>query len=429
MINIRTICILLIVCGTLLSCGGETDSSANNTVDPGSSIIELRISTMFGGNDPATEVYLQAIREFAQLHEDVRIIDESMNSGEDFIAKIRDNFASNNEADVTFYFTGTDGKQIINTGAVVPFDDLLMEDLTWSSKMYKNPLDMMRFTDGKIYSIPITGFYEGVLCNKDLFEKYQLELPYNWNSFIKAINVFKENGITPIAASLDESYYLIDNLILSVGGPAGHDSAFKNGVDPSWITGLEYIKVLYDMGAFPENAFVITDAEAQQIFGAKNAAMMVNGSWAVGAIPEKDNIWVLPFPVVPNGKAGTKDIIAGFTSGYYLSKKSHEDPSKKQMALELIKFLTTPAMVERFVGVNGGVPAADIDIKGVAPVFLQGHAMVTNASTLSLPIDSKIAVDAFSHIRKNVPDIVSGVKTARDVVNEAYRIHTEITQK
>ncbi|SEN14515.1 ABC transporter substrate-binding protein [Lihuaxuella thermophila] len=392
--------------------------------------IKLRVVTMFAGTDPATKVYQQALEDFKKKHPNVEIIDESMTAtGDPFRTKVKTDFTSGNEPDVTFFFTGADAASIIKSGAVLPLNDLMAKDPEWSSVLTENVKQQVTEKDGNIYAFPITGFYEGLFVNKDLFQKYNVELPTDWNKFVRAIEVFNQNGIIPIAGSMDESFYLIEHFILSAGGAHGHNSAFQNGVDPTWEQGLNQLREIYKMNAFPRDANTIKDADAVQLFVNKKAAMMVNGSWTVGQIKDKQNTSVIPFPVMPGGKAQPKDLVAGFTSGYYLSKKSYEDESKKGMALELIKFLTTKEMIRKFAEANGGVPAADVQVDGLSPLASEGHKMVKEASSLSLPIDAQISPEAFTEIRKNIQYIVQDKKTAKEVLEAAFKVEKQARQQ
>lgn len=391
--------------------------------------IKLRIVTMFAGTDPATTVYKKALDEFVKAHSNVEIIDESMTSvGDTFRNKVKTDFASGDEPDVTFFFTGADAQPFIKSGKVVPLNDLLAKDAEWGSVLPENVKKQVTEADGKIYAIPVTGFYEGLYVNKDLFQQNNLELPTDWSKFTKAIEVFSQKGIVPLAGSLEESYYLIEHAILSAGGSEGHNSAFKSGVDPTWESGLNLLKELYEKNAFSKDAATIKDAQTTELFANKKAAMTVNGSWIGGGLKDQDNTMVLPFPVAPNGKAQSKDIIAGFSSGYYLSKKSYEDTSKKGLALELIKFLTSKEMIQRFATANGGVPAADVQVEGLSPVARSGHQLVKNASSLNLPIDAQIAPAAFAEIRANVTNIVQGKKTAKEVLEGALKRQQEASK-
>jgi len=61
--------------------------------------------------------------------------------------------------------------------------------------------------------------------NKDLFDQYNLELPTDWASLTTAIETFKENGIIPIACSLNNvPHYWIEFMMLYAAGEEEYTS-------------------------------------------------------------------------------------------------------------------------------------------------------------------------------------------------------------
>lgn len=68
--------------------------------------------------------------------------------------------------------------------------------------------------DGKLVAIPQEIVAYGLFVNKDLFDKYQLELPEKPEELLECCRVFKENGFeTPIGANR----WWLENFVLSQG--------------------------------------------------------------------------------------------------------------------------------------------------------------------------------------------------------------------
>ena len=104
-------------------------------------------------------------------------------------------------SDVVFYFTGADAVQLIETGKVVSIEEIREEYPDYASNITDAAMSFMKEFDGKHYAVPIRGFYEGLFCNTDLFEKYGLDLPTDWEKLEAAVKKFSAEGIVPIAAS------------------------------------------------------------------------------------------------------------------------------------------------------------------------------------------------------------------------------------
>jgi len=303
--------------------------------------VKIRAVTYFTGEDPWTSTWKQAIQDFMKKNPNVEVIDEATPSANDAIrTKIKTDFASGNEPDVTFFFVGADAEPLLKSGKVFTWDEELKKDTNWSSNIYKSALAFTTYNgsikeyNGKVYAIPTIGFYEGLYVNEDLFKKYNLSLPTDWNKFIKAVNTFKSKGIIPIAGSILESYYLIETFVLSAGGSQGHNTPFHS----SWENGLNTIRDLYKMGAFPKDALTLKDDQARTLFAEKKAAMMINGSWCVGGLKDMVNTKIIPAPVIPGGKANPTDIIGGFGSGWYVSKDLNT--KKNGIPVKFVKYIT-----------------------------------------------------------------------------------------
>ena len=56
----------------------------------------------------------------------------------------------------------------------------------------------------------------------------------------------------------------------------------KNGkLDDAYIKGMDYMRELYRLHAFPDNLFMIDDKGRNNLFLEKKAAMIVQGSWFI----------------------------------------------------------------------------------------------------------------------------------------------------
>ena len=170
--------------------------------------------------------------------------------------------------------------------------------------------------NNKIYGLPIEIIYEGLYINKDLFEKYNIKIPQTYEELKSAIIAFKEQDIIPIAFNcVPEGTYLYQNIAMKLGGKEDIENPFINGkISRCYIESLYYLKELYDLGAFPCNAFTIDDRERNRLFLEKKAAMIVQGSWFIGegAVNYNDkSVDIIRFPSLPNGKADESAIVYG----------------------------------------------------------------------------------------------------------------------
>ncbi len=292
----------------------------------------------------------------------------------------------------------------------------------------KGILDSVREFDGNVYALPMTGFYEGLFVNRELFEQYGLELPTSWDNLLKAVEVLKENDVTPFAGPIAQSHYLIEHFILAEAGVEGHQNVLDGDVPQSWIEGLSNIKDLYDMGAFSKDALSMEIEASQNLFRQGKAGMILEGSWFIGGCDDdlKAKITVLPMPTAPGGAKDPSSIVAGFSSGYYISRSAYEDANKQQAVVDLVTYLTTAESIKELASANGGTPSAEVTVDGLPQVSLDGHKMAAAASGLSMPIDSRLTPEAFNYIvKEGTPFIAYGERTAEEVLNEVKKINEQ----
>ncbi len=388
--------------------------------------IELRIVTMFGGTDPSTEAFEQQLADFMTANPNVTIVNESMTSvGDEFRTAVKTDFSTGNEADVTFFYTGADVQGIVEAGGVVPYEEVWETYPEVGADISKGILDSVREADGKVYALPMTGFYEGLFVNKELFDQFGLELPTNWDNLLKAVEVFNENGVTPFAGPIAQSHYLIEHFILSEAGVEGHQNVLDGDVPASWVAGLNNIKDLYDMNAFSADALSMEIEASQNLFRQGKAGMILEGSWFIGGCDDelKAKMTVLPMPTAPGGAKDPSSIVAGYSSGYYISRSSFEDASKQQAVVDLVAYLTSAESIKELATANGGTPSAIVTVEGLPQVALDGHKMAASASALTMPIDSRLTPEAFNYIvKEGVPFIAYGERTAEDVLAEVKNI-------
>ncbi|HUV08943.1 MAG TPA: ABC transporter substrate-binding protein, partial [Spirochaetia bacterium] len=116
--------------------------------------------------------------------------------------------------------------------------------------------------NGKVYGLTWNHLAVGAFYNKDIFAKYGLDIPLNWDEFLKVSKTLKQNGVTPIVSDLGDgwcSMYIINNAVgnMIYGKNPGYDADLLAGKEklnsPVWNKIFERIKYVYDEGYYGEN--------------------------------------------------------------------------------------------------------------------------------------------------------------------------------
>ena len=412
---------MVLLAAAAAGCG---DRPAATPAPSGPPAVTIRTVSMFGGTDPAAAAYQQLIKDFQAAYPAVTVTDESAAADEMWKARVATDFSSDNDPDVVLYFTGADAKQLIDNGRVVDVGTIKAAYPDYARDITGLAMEFMMEPNGKAYAVPVRGFFEGLYCNKDLFDKYNLPLPTTWSNLLAAVNVFSGKGIVPIAASFsDVPHYWIEHLVLSAGGYDDHHINPQGKAPASWEAALGYLRELYEMGAFPKDVNATTNDIAGSLFKDKKAAMQLDGSWFLNGIPDQENTVIVPFPVVPNGRKDRTDIIGGFSSGFYISAKAWSDPARREAAVRFVMFMTSKESIMTLCD-SSGTPAANIALPDtMTSLQKEGLTLAANAGRVDMPIDSRMSKEAWTYLVSMAGQVAAGKATPEYVLQRVVSMN------
>jgi len=294
--------------------------------------------------------------------------------------------------------------------------------------------------DDRVTGIAIDRWVAGILYYKDMLEQYNLELPVYAEDFIAMAPVLEKDGIEVMAMGGDSWVleimfaYMVQQLEGKPTNPAG--------VAKDWFTGdlkydsessriaLQAIKDMWDGGVWREDELQLFQfAEAIQNFQAKKAwGYWCGGTWWSGAQNPEDleagNIGVIPMAVPAGGDPGVAQASTGQPYGVYINIA----PEKKQVALDFIKFLSSPEAVKIYLE-NQILPAGEIPEGMSSPNSLINEmiAMGDAASAAGLIYDPhqwdgallEPVADGITSVclgMMTIDEALAGMRTAQDEV-------------
>jgi len=325
----KSLCALLII---LLLCSSAVAEE-----------ITLHTISCFAGGNSAGDAYVSILRDF-ETATGYTVVDDSSTSNEAWKAGVLKHFAAGDEPDVLFFFAaGADSKLLLNR--LVPLAEINASypDLSFPQD------DVLKEADGQVYAIPLYSFWEGLYVNADLFDRFGLDLPTDWEKLVRAIQVFRDNDIVPISVSLsDIPHYLAEFAMLACVPPeelALRPKTFEE-VPASWFEAMNLIRELYQLGAFPEDAAFTTESVTTGMFVDGKSAMQFDGSWQVASFSAQrmDSIAVLPMPLRGGGQAECYP--GGVSMGFFLTRKAWNS-NRRDAAVALLAALTSKESLEK----------------------------------------------------------------------------------
>ena len=449
--KIIALLLAIVMCLGLAACGGSAPAPTEapkaeapaapaapekpaETPEPAKSVT-LNVVTSYGGDDGNRKNFEAAVAAY-EASTGNKVNDGSATSNEEWKAKVLTDFETGSEPDVLFFFTNADADPIINAGKVVSIDEIRAEYPDYAANMKDSMLAVA--ADGKNYAVPSSGFWENMFVNKSVLDACGIAVPgpdYTWEQFLADCQTIKDNGYTPIAASLFEvPHYWFEFTVMNNGTLANHldlptiadGKLVDDAVAQKWIAGLEDIKALYEAGYFPDNTLTATDAETVALFGEGEAAFLIDGSWKCGYFSENhaDNLEDYVICCVPGkGERPATDAIGGISMGYFITRKAWDDPDKRAAAVEFVSQLTSDSVMSTFVTTevtalkNGATPA------GLNAIQQSAADCNANVTGVVGAVQDTITAEAKGDLFGNVQKVVTGQMTAAEAVESAMKLN------
>lgn len=414
---------------------GETPSAA---APAEKKPVEITVVTSYGSDDGNRPNYEAAYKAYEAASGN-KIKDASGTSNEEWKAKIMSDFETGAEPDVLFYFNGIDSNKLVEGGKVVSVEEIRAVYPDYASNMKDEMLGASP-VDGKNYSVPVNGYWEGMFVNKKVLADCGVAVPgadYTWEQFMKDCKTIADKGYTPIACSLQEvPHYWFEFCTLNNGNLANHidvPAASTDAAGAKWAAGLNDLKALYEAGFFPKNTTTATDPETFQLIADDKAAFAIDGSWkmgwftgsvdAEGKVVEGnvENLDDFTVTYVPGkGERKATDMVGGLSMGYYITKKAWDNPEKQAACVEFIKAMTTDEVVTTFGATavtalkNGTTAPADANSLVTAAL-----AMTKNSTGISAAAQDGLNQEARNALFADVKNVVTGKVTAEASIDAA----------
>ena len=334
------LCTVWVFVCLLSSCSADVRSSGRRQA--GAKKVALSFMSDWGGNDQRADMIQQILNDFCESNPDISVSNYSV-FGDDYSTFLKTAFVSGNEPDVFSMAPGSDVGYMIAADKIAPLDELFSDDAAFKSSFEPS---MWKYVtvNRKIYGVPVELSFQALFINRDLFEKYHVAVPETFGQLKTAVAVFRQNDVVPIAfnGTLQGSY-LYQSIVAGIGGEEAVAQPVKNGkIDESYIEAMQFMKELYDMQAFPKEAFSLTSAERDRLFKEKKAAMLVQSAGYICQVNKDPCVDLIPFPACNADETGARKIVYGLGNGVFrISTKAWKTPEQKRAAERLIKFISS----------------------------------------------------------------------------------------
>ena len=295
--NSLLMALLLTASMVFTACGSGNGASAGASSDstPASSSESTEASAEAGGKadlvwwgwTPGSPLNEQYIAEFNKSFPDTKIT-WKQTTVDDYDAAIKPALANGEGVDIFEVSAGSaNGGVGIFGGQAINMEEALKNYLgdDYRDKLNEASLNSMT-VNGELKALGVGTVYAGNLwINQDLFDKYNVKVPTNFEEWKAACDTFKANGIIGFvqgagqgAFNMDTYHAICDNIEPGLFTKATRGEA--EWTDPVFVQALDLWKKLFDEGIMQDGALGIQQyPEANNMFLSGQAAMVMMGSW------------------------------------------------------------------------------------------------------------------------------------------------------
>lgn len=332
------------------------------------------------GSQSEVEILKPILAEFEHENPDIKV--DFVHIPQNYFQKIHLLFASNMPPDVIF-MNNLNLPIYANAGMLEDLDE--MQTAAVQNIFFEQALQALSY-NGKLYAIPRDVSNLVVFYNKDIFNKYNVDLPNKFWSLDDMLMLAAKltidtdgDGLTDIwGISFEEDPLFYLPYLMSEGGGILSDDGKRIIIDtPQSQKGLQFYADLRNKYNVAPKKSESASATMAQMFLQGKLALQVSGRWLVPKYltDAKFNWGVINFP---SGDAGS--VVPLDASGWAIAKSSKH----KKEAMRLIEFLSSKNSIER-LSKSGLIVPARIDV--AQDEFLNNQSSVQNTKMAHVFVD------------------------------------------
>lgn len=275
------VAMLAVLSMTLTGCSGNKSQAVEDTSSATSGEV------VWWGWTPGSPTNEEYIAEFNKEYPDIKVT-WKQTTIDDYDAAIKPALANGEGVDAFEVSAGSgNGGVEVFGGQAIDLTDALKDALGEDYQEKLNEASISTMTvNGQIKALGVGTVYSGNLwINQDLFDKYNVKIPTNYEEWKTACETFRANGIEGFvqgagqgAFNMDTFHAIADNV-----SPGTFTKASRGEVewtDASIVRALELWKGLFDDGIMQDGALGLQQyPEANNLFMSQKAAMVMMGSW------------------------------------------------------------------------------------------------------------------------------------------------------
>lgn len=322
--------------------GASSSSSAASGAASGtqSAAAGQKVTIKFYGSDSDYNKNIVAKFEKANPNIQVQIVPVDFDHAEQVI---KTGISSGNPVDVSFFW-GTQIRSFVDSNMALDLTPYLTANNNeWKNTFIEKYIDAGKVND-KYYAVSYQPVIETIFYNKDVFAKYNLEVPKTWDDMMKVCETLKKNGVFGIGDWSGQHHQLLAFAYQTMANDGNLEDVTAGKIDFTTVNGLKdcatKLKSVYDNKYwYPgEGALTAAKDQVQAAFYQGKIAMLFDAGSNLGTYEKNASfkLGVMKFPLVKEGGKYGVNIV---TNALFVPANA----AHKEEAVQFIKFYTSEA--------------------------------------------------------------------------------------
>ncbi|MEH7416912.1 extracellular solute-binding protein [Neobacillus drentensis] len=420
--------LVLLAALALAGCSSSSSSSEESASSGGKKVIKFMHLWPEGSSNAQFSIVKNIISDYEKQHPDVKIETEILNPDQ-YRDKLKVLASSNELPDIGM--TWSDGfiKPYVEGDMLEPLDDIVNGDPALKDAFIPGVKESYA-VNGKTYGLPLELNISYVFYNKEIFKKYNLEVPKTFEEYKNVVKTLAKNGVIPATVGAKDGWpasfwfmYLADR----IGGPTILTDVIHGKAkmtDPAIVKAAQEVQNLVNMGGFVKGSSALSNDDAKGYFMNEKAAMFLTATWELPnytTSPDvkqdfKDKVGYFKFPTYEGGK-GTdiNSYVGGPGVGLFVAK----DSKVKKEAKDFVGFLVKE-WGKKSVTDAGVIPATKVDTSNLklSPMYIDILKDLSEASNVTTYFDTQSS-PAVSELHHDLVTALFGKQvTPKDFVKQ-----------
>ena len=364
--------LLSIALATVMAATGVAGCSSNSTTGKSDGVKEITFMVwddLEASQDLITKGYKDSIDRFNKDYEGVYHCTPITTNLEEYYNKLNTSIAGNEAPDVFIVSPGANMNDYVIPGTAAKLDEYLAQD-GWKDTFTSDAV----FAGGTygdeaangagIYAIPLNIAAACVFYNTEMFEDAGAKVPTTFDELLDACQKLQDKGYTPITISAGTAWclsmvagYLCDRNGLDLKEIKDHKTDWMDSKVINAGKQIQQLSQYFQPTAAGDDNDIATAA-----FYNGNAAILIQGSWAIGQIngscPDENfpsKVGVFAFPAVSGSSADPNRVIAKSDSLCMSSTTKNPDA-----AVALMKYFVDDTAQKYTAEKGGKIPVTNV---------------------------------------------------------------------